>query len=89
MNSLVELGKNFRGDVKIKESVVPFFKIFTVLDPNHVNWKIVHEPSYDELKYNIVDFITKIIHVTKVVPDIEKVFRDKRKEKIDEIKAEF
>jgi hypothetical protein len=52
--------------------------VYTILDPNHVNWKIIHDPTHEELKSNIQVFIQKIIQVTRVVPRVEKVFREKR-----------
>jgi dynein heavy chain len=87
-NTLLELGRHIQGD-KQRQELVPIFRVYTVLDPNHVNWKIIHDPTHDELKNNIQVFIKQIIHVTRVVPKIEKVFRDKRQQKIEEIKAEL
>lgn len=68
---------------------MPIFKVYTVLDPNHVNWKIIHNPTHDELISNIQTFIKQIINVTRVVPNVEKIFRDRRQKKIEEIKAEL
>lgn len=63
--------------------------MYTILDPNHVNWKIIHDPTHEELKSNIQVFIQKIIHVTRVVPRVEKVFREKRDNKIAAIKKDL
>jgi hypothetical protein len=68
---------------------VPIFRVYTILDPNHVNWKIIHDPTHEELKSNIQVFIQKIIHVTRVVPRVEKVFREKRDAKIAAIKKDL
>jgi len=87
-NTLLELGRHISGD-KQRQELVPIFRVYTILDPNHVNWKIIHDPTHDELKTNIQVFIKQIIHVTRVVPRIEKVFRKKRDMKIAEIKKEL
>jgi hypothetical protein len=68
---------------------VPIFRVFTILDPNHTNWKIVHDPSHDELLQNIQRFMGKIIKVTRVVPRIERIFRKSRDEKIASIKRDL
>ena len=68
---------------------MPIFKVYTELDPNSVKWKIIHNPTHEELKSNIQTFIKQIIHVTRVVPNIEKIFRERRQRKIEEIKAEL
>lgn len=62
--------------------------MYTILDPTHMNWKIIHDPTHEELKTSIQTFIKKIIQVTRVVPRVEKVFREKRDKKIAEIKRE-
>ena len=71
------------------EELVPFLRVYTILDPNHVNWKIVHDPTHEELKASIQTFMNKIIVVTKVVPRIEKVFRQRRDVKIAEMKKDL
>jgi len=86
-NTLLDLG-HYIVDDKQKE-IVPIFKVYTILDPNHVNWKIIHDPTHEELKTRIQVFISQIIHVTRVVPRIEKVFREKRDEKIARMKKEL
>jgi hypothetical protein len=45
-------------------------------------WPVVHEPTHDELLSNITSFIKKIIKVVRVVPRVEKVFREEREKKI-------
>mmetsp|Transcript_20727 Transcript_20727/g.31790 ORF Transcript_20727/g.31790 Transcript_20727/m.31790 type:complete len:322 (+) Transcript_20727:2434-3399(+) len=87
-NTLLDLGKHIIGD-KQRQELVPIFRVYTILDPNHVNWKIVHDPSHEELKTSIQVFIKKIIHVTRVVPRVEKVFRELREKKISDIKKEL
>ena len=52
-------------------------------------WPVVHEPTHDELLGNITNFIKKIIKVVRVVPRIEKVFREEREKKITVIKKEI
>ena len=59
------------------------------LDPDDVNWRIYHDPTHEELKNSISSFIKKIILVTKVIPRIEKVFREEREKKISVIKKEM
>jgi len=71
------------------EELVPFLRVYTILDPHHVNWKIVHDPTHEELKASIQTFMNKIIVVTKVVPRIEKVFRQRRDIKIAEMKKDL
>jgi hypothetical protein len=57
---------------------VPIFKIYTILDPANQQWKIVHDPTHEELKSSIQTFNKKIIDVTRVIPRIEKIFRERR-----------
>lgn len=52
-------------------------------------WPVVHEPTHDELLSSITNFIKKIIKVVRVVPRIEKIFRDEREKKISVIKKEI
>jgi ElaB/YqjD/DUF883 family membrane-anchored ribosome-binding protein len=52
-------------------------------------WPVVHEPTHDELLSSITNFIKKIIKVVRVVPRIEKIFRDEREKKILVIKKEI
>ena len=83
----MDLSKHIRGD--LKQELVPIFKVMSNLDPDDVNWRIYHDPTHDELKNNVSNFIKKIIHVTRVIPRIEKVFRDEREKKISVIKKEM
>jgi hypothetical protein len=76
-NTLLELGRHISGD-KQRQELVPIFRVYTVLDPNQVTWKIIHDPTHDELMNNIQVFMKQIIHVTRVVPKIEQIFRNKR-----------
>ena len=76
-NTLLDLGKHIIGD-KQRQEIVPIFRVYTVLDNSHANWKILHDPSHEELKSSITTFISKIIDVTRVIPRIEKVFRQNR-----------
>jgi dynein heavy chain len=87
-NTLLDLGKHIIGD-KQRQEIVPIFRVYTVLDNSHANWKILHDPSHEELKSSITTFISKIIDVTRVIPRIEKVFRTNRSAKIAEIKKEI
>ena len=88
MNTLLDLGKHIICD-KQRQEIVPIFRVYTVLDNSHANWKILHDPSHEELKSSITTFISKIIDVTRVIPRIEKVFRTNRSSKIAEIKKEI
>jgi len=87
-NTLLDLGKHIIGD-KQRQELVPIFRVYTILDPNHVNWKIIHDPTHEELKTSLSVFMKKIIHVTRVVPRVEKVFRDRRAQQIAGIKREL
>jgi ElaB/YqjD/DUF883 family membrane-anchored ribosome-binding protein len=70
---------------------VPLFRVYTVLKPDDSmqKWPVVHEPTHDELLSSITNFIKKIIKVVRVVPRIEKIFRDEREKKILVIKKEI
>lgn len=89
-NTLLDLGKHIIGD-KQRQELVPIFRVYTILDPatSNAKWNIKHDPGHEDLKNNIQIFIQKIINVTRVVPKIEKIFRDKRTNKIDDIKKEL
>jgi hypothetical protein len=65
--------------------------VYNILDtdPSKPKWDIKHEPTHDDLKTNINIFIHKIINVTKVIPRIERIFRERRSDKIDTIKKEL
>jgi len=87
-NTLLDLGKHIIGD-KQRQELVPIFRVYTILDPSNANWKIVHDPAHEELRVNIKTFMAKVIHVTRVVPRIEVIFRQKRDLKIAAIKKEL
>ena len=86
-NTLMDLSKHIRGDLK-QDIFVPLLKVNTIIDTLDAGWRILHDPTHDELKTNISSFIKKIIQVTKVIPRIEKVFRDERDKKIGGIKKQ-
>ncbi len=88
-NTLTDLSKHIRGDSK--QDLVPIFKVMTVLiiDESAQKWPVVHEPTHDEMLNSISRFIKKIIQVVRVVPRIEKVFREEREKKIALIKKEI
>lgn len=60
----------------------------TNLDTEDPNWRLYHDPSHEELKSNMSEFIKKMIAVTKVMPRVEKVFRDERDSRIAIIRKE-
>ncbi len=60
----------------------------TNLDTEDPNWRLYHDPSHEELKSNMSEFIKKMIAVTKVMPRVEKVFRDERDLRIALIRKE-
>lgn len=86
-NSLLDLSKHIKGD--LKSELQPIFKVYTILDPNDVGWRIIHDPTHDELKVNMSNFIKKVIQVTRVIPRIEKVFREDREQRIGQLKKEM
>lgn len=51
-NTLLDLGKHIIGD-KARGELVPIFKIYTILDPNNSQWKIIHDPAHEDLKGSI------------------------------------
>jgi len=65
------------------------FRVYTIIDTNDTSWRILNDPTHEELKTNISAFIKKIIHVTRVIPRIEKVFREDREKKIASIKKQM
>jgi len=85
INTLMDLGKHIRLDQK-QDLNVALFKVYTVIDTNDASWRILHDPSHDQMLKSIKQFIKKILQVTRVIPRIEKVFRDEREKKIAEIK---
>jgi Dynein heavy chain, N-terminal region 1 len=88
-NTLTDLSKHIRGDSK--QDLVPIFKVMTVLIPDDSmpKWPVVHEPTHEEMQSSIQRFIKKIIQVVRVVPRIEKLFREEREKKIALIKKEI
>jgi hypothetical protein len=68
---------------------MPIFRVYTILDTNDVTWKILHDPTHEELKTSISGFIKKIIQVTKVAPRVEKIFRAERESRIASIKKDM
>jgi len=89
-NTLLDLGKHIIGD-KQRQELVPIFRVYTILDPapHQASWKIIHDPTHDQLTTSIQMFMKQIIHVTRVVPRVEKIFRKRRDEKIAAIKKEL
>jgi dynein heavy chain len=93
-NTLLDLGKHIIGD-KQRLELVPIFRVHTDLDPPpgpgnfQASWKIIHEPTHEQLKTSIQLFMKQIIRVTRVVPRVEKVFRKLRDDKIAAIKSEL
>jgi hypothetical protein len=90
-NTLLDFQHHIKGD---HQEIVPIFKIFTVLDASHDEWKTVHEPSHAVLKAEITQFMRDVVKVTECIPRVEGVFRkdrqviiDKMKEKRDEEEA--
>ena len=88
-NTLTDLSKHIRGDSK--QDLVPIFKVMTVLIPDDSmpKWPVVHEPTHEEMQTSVSRFIKKIIQVVKVVPRIERIFREEREKKIALIKKEM
>jgi len=82
-NSLLDLQKHVKGD---QTEITPIFRVFTLIDDPDENWKIVHEPSHDQLKTAISNFIKDIVQATSVIPRIEGVFRMEREAEIDKMR---
>jgi len=55
------------------------------LNPSESQWKVEHEPKFEDLKSTFATFIVDIINVTKVIPRLEKVFREDRELLVEEI----
>jgi len=87
-NTLLDLGKHIIGD-KQRQELVPIFRVYTILDApaQQASWRIIHEPTHDQLRTSMQVFIKQIIRVTRVVPRVEKVFRKHRDGRIEEWKA--
>ena len=91
-NTLLDLSKHVKGDSKKSDEAqafVPIFRVYTCIDPDDINIKIMHEPSAKELREAIEKFIGKINAVTKVIPRLEKEFRIKHDKYHDNEKNEF
>lgn len=80
----MDLQKRFKSDAG---EMQPIFKLYTVLEDKE-QWAVVHEPSHDDLTREVNAFMGKIIAVTAVIPQIERVFREERAERIAKIKLE-
>lgn len=59
-NTLMDLSKHIRGDSK-QDVFAALFKVFTIIDTNDAGWRILHDPTHEELKSNISNFIKKVI----------------------------
>ena len=91
-NTLLDLSKHVKGDSKKSDEAqafVPIFRVYTCIDPEDINIKIMHEPSAQELREAIEKFIGKINAVTKAIPRLGKIFRMKREEYLDNKKNEL
>lgn len=60
-----------------------------IIDDTMPKWPVVHEPTHEEMQSSISRFIKKIIQVVRVVPRIEKIFREEREKKILVFKKEI
>lgn len=89
-NTLLDLGKHIVGD-KQRQELVPIFRVYTVLDAAQAqgSWKPVHEPTHQQLKDSIDTFMKQIVRVTRVVPRVERIFRERRAAQIAAIKKEL
>lgn len=56
----MDLSKHIRGDSK-QDVFVALFKVYTIIDTNDAGWRILHDPTHEELKSNISSFIKKVI----------------------------
>lgn len=78
--TLLYFGKHIMGDKGSESDLVAIFNVYTILEvsPRDDKWNIIHEPTHDTLKVELEAFMRKIIKVTRVVPRIERVFRENR-----------
>jgi hypothetical protein len=67
---------------------VPIFRVFTILEKDKSEPKVVTQPTHDTIKKTIANFIKQIIQVTSVVPRLEQVFRKDREEVVEILKAQ-
>jgi hypothetical protein len=80
---LIDFQKHIHGD---SQEIVPIFRVYTVLDKEKNDWKVVNNPNHTKIKTEIGSFIKQIIQVTSVVPRLEGVFRKDREVIVDEKK---
>lgn len=85
--TLLQFGKHIMGEKGQDTELVAIFTVYTILSiGNDEKWNIIHDPTHDELKAELHTFMRKIVKVTRVVPRIERVFREKRDSVITAIK---
>ena len=48
-NTLMDLSKHIRGDSKV-DLFSPFIKVYTIIDTNDAGWRILHDPTHEEMK---------------------------------------
>jgi len=53
------------------QEIVPIFRVYTILEKDKTDPKVVNQPSHDMIKKEIGKFIKQIINVTSVVPKLE------------------
>lgn len=68
------------------QEIVPIFRVFTILEKDKSDPKVVNQPSHDTIKKTIATFIKQIIQVTNVIPRLEGVFRRDREEVVEKLK---
>jgi len=94
-NTLHDLQKHIKGESsgseKNDEEVqsIPVFKVYTQVEQGEKGMNVVHEPSAEDLKVGLEEFIHTIGSVSKVIPRLESVFRQKRDLNILEIKKQI
>jgi hypothetical protein len=57
-NSLIDFQKHVHGD---SQEIVPIFRVFTILEKEKSDPKVVNQPSHDTIKKTIATFIKQII----------------------------
>ena len=84
----MHFGKHIMGDKGSEADLVAIFNVYTILEiaGRDEKWNIIHEPTHDILKVELETFMRKIIKVTRVVPRVERIFRENREACIAEIK---
>ena len=68
------------------QEIVPIFRVYTILDKDKNEPKVVTSPTHDTIKKTIANFIKQIIQVTSVVPRLETVFRKDREIVVEKLK---